>query len=101
MILKKQRITYNKMFVCIALIAFATSTAGAQEDDRERSHEAHRAAFDACLEELGLPKPVRGERPQAPDEEMREKVDACLKEKGFEPPKLGRGGPKGSSGGIR
>ncbi|KHD87527.1 MAG: hypothetical protein OM95_13855 [Bdellovibrio sp. ArHS] len=92
---KKQLVTDLQVFMALSLVLALNAPAVAQtEGFHGRSQEDHRAAFDACREELGLPEPTPGERPQAPDEETREKMDACLKEKGFEPPKFGRG-PQG------
>ncbi len=82
------------MGLSVAVVAVAASNAFAQ--DSSSSHDAMRAAFAACANEVGLPKPVAGQRPQAPDEEQRAKMDACLKAKGFEPPtRFGGGRPNG------
>ncbi|UOF02502.1 hypothetical protein [Bdellovibrio reynosensis] len=96
MILKKDRIAEVQLYILTTLVLAFAPPAFAQEEAR-KSHEEHRAAFDACLAELGVEKPEKGQRPQAPDEELRTKIDECLKEKGFEPPKFrgGRGGHHG------
>lgn len=90
---KRQALADLQLYIATSIVLALSSPALAQQTDsaRSKSHEEHRAALDACREELGLPAPVQGERPQALDEETRAQMDACLKEKGFEPPKFGRG----------
>lgn len=68
----------------VAVVTIAGSNVFAQQDSSK--HEAMHTAFAVCANEVGLPKPEEGQRPQAPDEEQRQKMDACLKAKGFEPP---------------
>ncbi|WP_374079232.1 hypothetical protein [Bdellovibrio bacteriovorus] len=94
MILKKQKIADLQLYVLTTVILAMASPGYAQNEEgfRNKSQAEHRAAFEACREELDLPQPEPGQRPQALDEETRDKLDACLKEKGFEPPKFGRGG---------
>lgn len=89
-----------------ALILSLVSPAMAQETDN--SQEARRAAFDDCLTSLGIERPAEGERPQVPQDDVREQIDACMLEKGYEAPKHRhqgpppdgerRGGPRGSRG---
>ncbi|MDG0816002.1 hypothetical protein [Bdellovibrio svalbardensis] len=78
------------MGLSVAAVMAAGSKVFAQQDSSQ--HEAKRAAFAECANEVGLPKPEAGQRPQAPDEEQRTKMDACLKAKGFEPPTRFGGG---------
>ncbi|KYG62504.1 hypothetical protein AZI86_16400 [Bdellovibrio bacteriovorus] len=90
---------FKEVLMLIAIVCLFATSAMAQSDDT--SHEEHRAAFRVCLAELGIEKPAQGERPQAPDEETREKIDACMKDKGFEAPPHRGGGPRGGGEGRR
>lgn len=111
MILKKEKLAEIQLYVLTTVVLALTTPAFAQEEQGRKGHAEHRAAFEACLTELGIEKPAPGERPKAPSEEERTKMDDCLKAKGFEPPKFrgGRaGGPHGpppdeasNEGGIR
>jgi hypothetical protein len=52
----------------------------------EPTQEERRKIFRECADQVGLPKPEPGQRPQRPDEELKRKLDACLKSKGLTPP---------------
>lgn len=85
----------HKITGTLALVVFAASLVSVTAAAQPAHSEAHRAAFEECREQLGLEKPVAGQRPTALDDDTRAQLDACLKEKGFEPPKFGRKGPRG------
>lgn len=61
---------------------------GFNKEDRPRGQgrsPEHKAAFVACISELGLTRPQRGEKPSDSD---REKLHACLQTKGVDIPQL-------------
>ncbi|WP_347357968.1 hypothetical protein [Bdellovibrio sp.] len=88
MTLKQAHKTVFALTVLLSLTSMGVQASAQQQ----KSREAMKEAFRACSEELGIERPKPGQRPQAPDEETRDKMDACLKEKGFEPPvKFGHG----------
>lgn len=70
----------------VGLAVLMTGSGAMALDGVEKRNHEHRAAMKACMEELGIPQPERGERPQAPSEEVRERIDSCMKSKGFEKP---------------
>ncbi len=76
---------------CMTLLGADSYGQGGENVDHEALHQA----FRACAEQLGLPAPEPGQRPQRPSQEQRTAMDACLKEKGFDkpprPPHHGRG----------
>ena len=90
---------FKEVLTLIAIASLFATSAMAQSDDA--SHEERRAAFEACLAELGIEKPAQGERPQAPDNETRAKIDDCMNGKGFEPPQHRGEGPRGGGEGRR
>lgn len=79
---RKKNVYKEALMLVTVLTLFATAAIAQSED----SQSAHRAAFEACLSSLGIERPERGQRPTAPDDEMREKIDACMLEKGYEVP---------------
>lgn len=87
----------NRIILALVFSTLSFQVVQAQEEDHSAQREAFKAAFDSCLSELGIEKPEKGQRPQAPDDSTRTQIDACLKEKGFEPPAHRKGGPPGGS----
>lgn len=90
-------------FFLVAITLLSLHARAQQSSSLESSREAMRAAFDACHQELGIERPEPGQRPQAPDDETRQKVEACMKSKGFEMHKFGpgRGGKERGATGVR
>lgn len=73
-----------KLAINLILLALTlASTAGAQA---ETTQEERRKIFQECADQVGLPKPEPGQKPQRPDETLKSKLDECLKSKGLTPP---------------
>lgn len=72
--------TLNKFGVLLVPFVIA-SVVCAQPSPSDR--ETHRAAMEACFQELGLQRPQRGLRPS---EEDRQKLQNCLSQKGISMP---------------
>ena len=90
----------TKLFLLGLVLAF--SIAQAQEDQSTR--EVRRAAFEECVQDLGIEAPQKGQAPpdrsnateeeKAAHEQRRASLDACMKEKGFDPPTHQGKGPR-------
>lgn len=93
----------SKSIILAVALLLAGASQAQESSSFASSREAMRAAFDACHEELGIERPEPGQRPQAPDEETRQKIEACMKSKGFEMSKFGpgRGGKERGTPGVR
>lgn len=76
-----------KNVCCLLLFSLGivfTAQARPSEEDREKFHQA----MKECIQETGVQKPSREQRPSEAD---RAKIDACLESKGIaKPPKMER-----------
>lgn len=73
-----------KLTINLILLAFLQVPAlGAKA---ETTQEERRKIFQECADQVGLPKPEPGQKPQRPDETLKSKLDECLKSKGLTPP---------------
>ncbi len=70
----------------MSLILLVLVQASALTVHAEKNQEERRKIFKECADQVGLPKPEAGQKPQRPDETMKSKMDACLKSKGLTPP---------------
>ncbi|MBS1971863.1 MAG: hypothetical protein JSU04_16245 [Bdellovibrionales bacterium] len=74
------------MKLTMSLILLVFIQASALSAHAETTQEERRKIFKECADQVGLPKPEAGQKPQRPDETMKSKLDACLKSKGLTPP---------------